>query len=1151
MTKRRRWILLPVAALAALLLLVLALFDWNWLKNPIERAASAALGRGVEIAGAVEVDLAPTPVIALEQVRIANAAWGSRPHMLTIPRVELAVSLRPLLSGRIELPFLRVHAPDLLLETNREGAGNWQFGAADAPASAPALPLIDDLQITGAALRYRAPGRAQDVVAALDTVAGSMRRAGIRLDADGSIGEDPLAFRLAGAPAARLDPATEAERFPFQIEARLGSTRVAATGSAERLLEAQGLSVEVQVQSDAPGRLLALAGREPRDLGALELRMAITRQDAIWGVQGMAARLGESDVRGSATVDLGRPEPLLAAALASDQVRFEDLAAIMAGAPSARARPDATSDGAVAAARSALDDGTPAEGPALGLDPGMLPRIDAELSYSVAHVSGPELALDGVDLYARLEEGLPRVELTGGGQYRDLPVALDVRLGSTDQTAGGDGAYPVRARIEAAGTEVHLEGEIGRPKTLDGLDLRVQAQSGNAAELLALVAPDLPPIPPFAVSGHVVQDGQVWRIADFHGQFSDSELAGDVTANLSKARPFITADLTSKRLLVSDLVTAGERPAVVDEEMAEEAAEATGAGGEDAAAAVPDKSDDAAGVAAAGEGAPANGGEATDQSQVALISIEGVNFDALPKIDADLSFEGHAVEYGEFRFDELSFDLKLRDRIAVLDAAGAGQYRAAPLSVEARLGEDATLENPDARYPIDVQIASEETRVSVQGTSTEPARLAGLDVEVLLAGPDLSRVGEILQLPLPATPPFEVQSQLTHEQKRWNLAGLNGTVGDSDIQGDAAIVLGGARPLLEAELTSDAVDLDDLGLLVGAPADPSETVSQEQARAAAEAAAEETLLPDEPLNLPELRAVDARVSFQAKQVQAQKLPLEGMAVDLTLEDGRLTLEPLRFEVADGTFESVIRMDAHRDGLAGELELDVRDLRLNQLLARFDIEIAEIEMEQEGVGTFSGHGKLAVRGNSMAGLAGSAEGQAAVIMRGGQLNALILEGLGLDIGEAVALLLTGDEEAQSEMVPIRCFVGDFAVQDGVMRAEALVLDTADSTITGKGQIDLGAEAMDLEFVAHPKDASVLTASTPVRIEGTLKEPAVDVVSEELQEKSLAALALGVVLPVLGAVLPFIEQGETEDADCGRLIEDAVASVERASPAPPAD
>jgi hypothetical protein len=74
---------------------------------------------------------------------------------------------------------------------------------------------------------------------------------------------------------------------------------------------------------------------------------------------------------------------------------------------------------------------------------------------------------------------------------------------------------------------------------------------------------------------------------------------------------------------------------------------------------------------------------------------------------------------------------------------------------------------------------------------------------------------------------------------------------------------------------------------------------------------------------------------------------------------------------------------------------------------------------------------------------------------------------------------------------------------------------------------------------------------VRLEGTFKEPEIDVVSDELQEKSLAALALGVILPVLGAVLPFIEEGETEDANCGGLIEDALASVEQASPAPPSE
>ena len=128
MSKRRRWILLSLAALAAILIVVLVLFDWNWFKGPIEGAASAALGRDVEIAGELDVDLSMTPTITLEQVRIANAAWGSRPHMLAVPRLAFALDLSQLLRGAIELPFLRVQEPDLLLETNRQGEANWQFG---------------------------------------------------------------------------------------------------------------------------------------------------------------------------------------------------------------------------------------------------------------------------------------------------------------------------------------------------------------------------------------------------------------------------------------------------------------------------------------------------------------------------------------------------------------------------------------------------------------------------------------------------------------------------------------------------------------------------------------------------------------------------------------------------------------------------------------------------------------------------------------------------------------------------------------------------------------------------------------------------------------------------------------------------------------
>jgi uncharacterized protein involved in outer membrane biogenesis len=248
MSRRRRWILLPLAALAAILLVVLVLFDWNWLKGPLEGAVSAALEREFEVAD-LGVELGTPPTITLDQVRIANAEWGSRPDMLTIEQVRFALELWPLLTGEIRLPFLYVEEPDLLLETNQEGLANWKLGKQDQPEAPPVIPIVRDLEVVDAAIRYHEPDRPQDVVAVLETVAGAITSSGVQLSADGTLNEEPLSVRLASAPAERLEAETEAERFPFELDARLGSTRIAATGSAEQLLEAQGLSVEVAVDS--------------------------------------------------------------------------------------------------------------------------------------------------------------------------------------------------------------------------------------------------------------------------------------------------------------------------------------------------------------------------------------------------------------------------------------------------------------------------------------------------------------------------------------------------------------------------------------------------------------------------------------------------------------------------------------------------------------------------------------------------------------------------------------------------------------------------------------------------------------------------------------------------------------------------------------
>jgi uncharacterized protein involved in outer membrane biogenesis len=416
-----------------------------------------------------------------------------------------------------------------------------------------------------------------------------------------------------------------------------------------------------------------------------------------------------------------------------------------------------------------------------------------------------------------------------------------------------------------------------------------------------------------------------------------------------------------------------------------------------------------------------------------------------------------------------------------------------------------------------------------------------------LEGPDLAELGDLLQLPFPGTPPYALAGKVTHEadQERWNLIALQGTVGDSDLAGNVSLELSTEPPTLVADLTSKQLDFDDLGMLVGAPSDTSsgETASAEQRQQAAESEAAERVLPAAEFDIPDLRNIDARVKFEGESIQAKTLPLERMSLDLTLRDGTMRFEPLRFALADGEFEALMTLDGRDNVLDGEFDLSLRQVRLNKLFARFDIEIADVEMEKEGTGTFGGRATLKARGKSVAELADSADGEVAVIMDGGQINALIVEGIGLDVGEILGVLFADQDKEQPVMVPVDCFVGQFAVTDGVMDTQALVLKTADSTITGSGQIDLGNESLALELLAHPHDVSALTATTPVRIEGTFKHPKIDVVSKVLTEKSLAALALGVVLPVVGAILPFFETGEQDTGpSCATLVQNAEQSAD---------
>src|SRR4029450_13335045 len=77
-----KWIGMALGLVIAGLVVLVLVFDWNWIKGSLEREASKALGRTVVIEGDLDVKLSWSPLVRIDHIRIANASWSPEPSML-------------------------------------------------------------------------------------------------------------------------------------------------------------------------------------------------------------------------------------------------------------------------------------------------------------------------------------------------------------------------------------------------------------------------------------------------------------------------------------------------------------------------------------------------------------------------------------------------------------------------------------------------------------------------------------------------------------------------------------------------------------------------------------------------------------------------------------------------------------------------------------------------------------------------------------------------------------------------------------------------------------------------------------------------------------------------------------------------------------
>jgi hypothetical protein len=487
-----RWLGAIVSLIVLAVVIFAMVFQWNWLRGPVSRYASARLHRQVQIHGDLNVHLwSWTPSATARQITVAEPAWAGKGDMAQLPQLTVGLDLKSLLfHGKMVLPVVDAEHPDVVLKRDATGRNNWTFGAPARTPQPLRLPPIRHFTINDGRLalddarrRLHFIGR----VSSNEQLTG-WGRGRFTLVGRGALNRTPFLATVLGGPLINVDPNTS---YPFRTDVRAGATHLIATGAIPHPFDLGDFHAALHVTGPDLADLYYLTGLTLPNTPPYDLAGALNRDEAQYDLTRIRGRVGSSDLAGKLTVREIDGRRNLTGDLASRRLKLADLTAVVGGAPrgvikGSIASPIQRHQAAQLAAEHRIL-------PDARLDVSRLRQMDGDVWYRAESVDGHPLPVRKVVIHAKLNHALltvspfsmllPQGALSGNVRLdaRRTPPAevIDVRVAHAriqDLTPKVSGAPPV-------------EGEVEARARLASVGESVRAAAGSANGVVAVAIP--------------------------------------------------------------------------------------------------------------------------------------------------------------------------------------------------------------------------------------------------------------------------------------------------------------------------------------------------------------------------------------------------------------------------------------------------------------------------------------------------------------------------------------------------------------------------------------------------------------------------------------------------------------------------------------
>jgi len=462
-----------VVAIIAVIIYV-ATLDVGEYREDIATAVKDATGRDIRLSGDMNLELGRNLRLVIEDVGFANAEWGSRPEMAKLKQLELIISVIPLLSQQIVIPRVVMIEPDVLLETNDKGVGNWILAPptepkteekTDTAGGTDVFPVVDKVTLRNAILAYKDGQTGELHEVKIEELSGDREPGNLLLLAlkAGWNGQAIAANGVVG----QFDSLLPGEPYPMDLTINFAGIDVTLKGQIDDPIAVKGIDLAVGVKAATLDGLVPIAGDGVSHIKDIDLQTQVKGDLAGIQLEPLTLKIGGSDLSGAISLALAGERPAIKGKLASKRL---DVAALL---PPASEQPAVPAPKAEKATRVFPTDPLALDG---------MKAIDAEIEYRGEEVVVPAITLKPMAVFLQLKGGRLNVE----------PLEVGVAGSTILVKAKVDGAAsPARIALDVKSKDLDMQkllAEMGVTDLLEGtadVDVEVAGSGASVADIMA------------------------------------------------------------------------------------------------------------------------------------------------------------------------------------------------------------------------------------------------------------------------------------------------------------------------------------------------------------------------------------------------------------------------------------------------------------------------------------------------------------------------------------------------------------------------------------------------------------------------------------------------------------------------------------------